>query len=119
MHTPQDRVQRLKDARTEATKEIDEYRRVKETEFKAFEASVSAACVCISHIRLILQQHAGNISIAQAAVDRETEQKLQATTAAFDANKDNVVRKLLDRVVLIEPELHRNLTKGVGGAEEQ
>lgn len=92
----------MKDARTEATKEIDEYRRVKETEFKAFEAS-----------------HAGNISIAQAAVDRETEQKLQATTAAFDANKDNVVRKLLDRVVLIEPELHRNLTKGVGGAEEQ
>jgi len=41
--SPQDRVQRLKDARTEATKEIDEYRRVKETEFKAFEASVSPA----------------------------------------------------------------------------
>ena len=35
-----DRVQRLKEARTEATKEIEEYRKLKEDEFKAFEASV-------------------------------------------------------------------------------
>ena len=59
--SPQDRVQRLKDARTEATKEIDEYRRVKETEFKAFEASVSPGSVCayihISHITTARRQH--------------------------------------------------------------
>ncbi|KAL4063108.1 V-type ATPase [Scleroderma citrinum] len=96
------RVQRLKDARSEATKEIEEYRRVKEAEFKAFEAS-----------------HAGNISNAQAAIDRETELKLQSITAAFESNKDDVVRKLLDRVVLIKPELHRNLKKAAKGAEEQ
>lgn len=36
-----DRVQRLKDARTEALKEIEEYKKAKEAEFKAFEASVS------------------------------------------------------------------------------
>jgi V-type H+-transporting ATPase subunit G len=35
-----DRVQRLKDARTEALKEIEEYKKAKEAEFKAFEASV-------------------------------------------------------------------------------
>ena len=35
-----DRVQRLKDARTEASKEIEEYKRSKELEFKAFEDSV-------------------------------------------------------------------------------
>ena len=35
-----DRVQRLKDARSEASKEIDEYRNAKELEFNAFEASV-------------------------------------------------------------------------------
>lgn len=35
-----DRVQKLKDARTEASKEIEEYKKAKETEFKKFEASV-------------------------------------------------------------------------------
>ncbi|KAF9221331.1 V-type ATPase [Gyrodon lividus] len=95
------RVQRLKDARSEASKEIEDYRREKEAEFMAFEAS-----------------HAGNTSNAQAAVDRETEVKLQAITDAFEVNKDAVVKKLLDRVVLIKPELHRNLKK-LGGSEAQ
>ncbi|KAF9245241.1 H+-ATPase G subunit-domain-containing protein [Melanogaster broomeanus] len=79
------RVQRLKDARSEASKEIEEYRREKEAEFKAFEAS-----------------HAGSTFNAQAAVDKETEWS----------------RNFLDRVVLIKPELHRNLTK-LGGAAAQ
>ncbi|KAN0088490.1 Vacuolar (H+)-ATPase G subunit domain containing protein [Tylopilus felleus] len=95
------RVQRLKDARFEASREIDEYRLAKESEFKAFEAS-----------------HAGNTTSAQAAVDRETESKLQVATDTFDANRDAVIKKLLDRVVLIKPELHRNLKK-LGGSEAQ
>ncbi|KAI5987019.1 V-type ATPase [Pisolithus albus] len=97
------RVQRLKDARSEATREIEEYRRVKDDEFKAFEAS-----------------HAGNISNVQVAVEKETDIKLQSTSEVFEARKDQVLRKLLDRVVLIKPELHRNLKKGaLGGSEEQ
>ncbi|KAH0836651.1 H+-ATPase G subunit-domain-containing protein [Lanmaoa asiatica] len=95
------RVQRLKDARSEASKEIDEYRQAKESEFKAFEAS-----------------HAGNITSAQAAVDKETEFKLQETTDTFEDNRDAVIKKLLDRVVLVKPELHRNLKK-LGGSEAQ
>lgn len=35
-----DRVQKLKDARTEALKEIEQYKKEKDAEFKAFEASV-------------------------------------------------------------------------------
>lgn len=35
-----DRVQKLKDARAEAAKEIEEYKKAKEQEFQAFEASV-------------------------------------------------------------------------------
>jgi hypothetical protein len=35
-----DRVQRLKDARAEATKDIEEYKQAKEQEFQAFESSV-------------------------------------------------------------------------------
>ncbi|KAF7309702.1 V-type proton ATPase subunit G [Mycena indigotica] len=86
------RVQKLKDARSEASKEIDEYKKAKEDEFKAFEAS-----------------HAGTTSNAQNAVDKETESSLKAITDSYTKNKDNVVKKLLDRVVLVEPELHRNL----------
>lgn len=40
-----DRVQKLKDARTEATKEIDAYKQAKDQEFKAFEASVCLAAL--------------------------------------------------------------------------
>ena len=38
--TCSDRVQKLKDARAEASKEIEAYKKAKEDEFKAFEASV-------------------------------------------------------------------------------
>ncbi|KXN86587.1 V-type proton ATPase subunit G [Leucoagaricus sp. SymC.cos] len=88
------RVQKLKDARTEALKEIEEYKKSKEAEFRAFEAS-----------------RAGTTSNAQATVDRETEVKLQEITDAYTKNKDTVIKKLLDRVVLVKPEAHRNLKK--------
>ncbi|OBZ73775.1 V-type proton ATPase subunit G [Grifola frondosa] len=88
------RVQRLKDARSEAAKEIEEYKKAKEQEFKAFEAS-----------------HAGNTQTAQLAVDKETEVKRREISESYKQNKDQVVQKLLDRVVLVKPELHRNLKK--------
>ncbi|OCH93644.1 V-type ATPase, partial [Obba rivulosa] len=88
------RVKKLKDARTEAAKEIEQYKKVKEDEFKAFEAS-----------------HAGNIQDVQAAIDKETEGKLAGVRAQYEQSKDKVVQKLLDRVVLVKPELHRNMQK--------
>ncbi|TRM60721.1 H+-ATPase G subunit-domain-containing protein [Schizophyllum amplum] len=88
------RTQKLKDARSEAAKEIEDYKKAKEAEFKSFEAS-----------------HAGTTSNAQVAVDKETEQKLQAITDTYEQHKGQVVKKLLDRVVLVKPELHRNLKK--------
>jgi hypothetical protein len=39
-HHSLDRTKRVKDARSEAQKEIDEYRAQKETEFKTFEKEV-------------------------------------------------------------------------------
>jgi V-type H+-transporting ATPase subunit G len=59
----------------------------------------------------IPNQHAGTTSNAQTAVDRETEVNLKNITDSFNKNKDHVVKKLLDRVVLVKPELHRNLAK--------
>ncbi|KAI0792119.1 H+-ATPase G subunit-domain-containing protein [Abortiporus biennis] len=88
------RVQKLKDARTQATKEIEEYRKQKEQEFKAFEAS-----------------HAGNTQNVQVAIDKETDVKRKEIAEAYKKNKEEVVKKLLDRVVLVKPELHRNLKK--------
>lgn len=86
------RVQKLKDARTQAAKEIEDYRKFKEEEFKAFEAS-----------------HVGTTQSAQTAVDQETEVKRAEISTAYQQNKDAVVKKLLERVTLITPELHRNL----------
>ncbi|EJF64249.1 V-type ATPase, partial [Dichomitus squalens LYAD-421 SS1] len=88
------RVQRLKDARSEAEKEIEEYKKTKEQEFKAFE-----------------QSHAGTTQTVQARIDKETEVKQKEIRAAYEGNKDKVVQKLLDRVILVKPELHRNLKK--------
>lgn len=59
----------------------------------------------------VITQHAGSTQTAQVAVDHETKIKLQEITDAYNKNKDQVVKKLLDRVVLVKPELHRNLKK--------
>ncbi|KAF8317118.1 V-type ATPase [Clavulina sp. PMI_390] len=88
------RVQRLKDARSEAQKEIEEYRRSKDAEFAKIE-----------------EKTRGSTQEAQTLVDRDTETRLVGVTEAFNKNKDAVVKKLLDRVVLVEPKLHRNLSK--------
>ena len=45
-YVPTDRVQRLKDARSEAAKEIEEYKKAEEQEFKAFEQSVRPITMC-------------------------------------------------------------------------
>lgn len=56
-------------------------------------------------------QRAGSTSNAQDAIDKDTEAKIATIQSAYAAQKDGVVEKLLDRVVLVKPELHRNLTK--------
>ena len=104
-----DRTQRLKDARTEASKEIEEYKHSKDREFSDFESSV---CLLLTtHVRLLTLevQYAGSTQNAQSAVDKDAEAKLQIITGAYTTYKDEVVEKLLNRVVLVEPELHRNL----------
>jgi len=88
------RVQRLKDARAEAQKEIDAYRHAKEHEFAEIEKEKKAL-----------------IDVAQQRVDKDTEAKLATVKDSFSKNKNAVVEKLLDRVILVEPKLHRNLKK--------
>ena len=104
-----DRVQKLKQARQEASKAIEEYRKAKEEEFKNFEASVCSLVSPHALSTFICAQHAGTTSNAQIAVDSDTELKLKAISESFQENKDEVIGMLLERVVLVEPQLHRNL----------
>ncbi len=60
------------------------------------------------HPRHVIQ-HEGSASSNQTTVDKETDEKLKEINQAFDKNKDAVVKKLLDRVTDVKPEVHRNL----------
>ncbi len=113
MSHPTDRVKRLKDARTEADEEILAYREAKDQEISAFQSSVSPVRIASALTQLLTTpfQHAGSTQDAQSIIDKETEEKLGQITDAYDTHKDDVLRKLLDRVVLVQPELHRNLRK--------
>lgn len=54
-------------------------------------------------------QHSGDSSSSQAEVDKATKASLEQIEASFAANSADVVKKLLDRVVQVQPQLHRNL----------
>jgi len=49
-----DRTKRVKEARDEAKKEIDEYRKAKEAEFKKFELEVPRPLSSITHLLRLL-----------------------------------------------------------------
>lgn len=53
-------------------------------------------------------QHSGDSSTSQGEVDKATEETLSKINASFDENREKVVAQLLDRVVQVNPELHRN-----------
>ncbi len=108
-----DRTQKLKDARSEAQKDIDAYRAQKEEEFKAFEGKVDYIMFqSLSNSRfLIPSQHSGATKTKQSAIDNETDEKLVVLKESYQVNKDAVVKRLLDRVLLVKTELHPNMKK--------
>ncbi|TPX39032.1 hypothetical protein SeMB42_g06508 [Synchytrium endobioticum] len=85
------RTQRLKDARTEAVKEIEALKADKNAEFVIFE-----------------KQYGGSSSDAVAKVDVETEHALTQIQEHYRTNKDTVIAKLLHAVGTVKPELHPN-----------
>ena len=104
-------MQRLKDARAEANREVEEYKRQKEQDYKAFESKVPVTMFGLSRPHTVLSQHIGSTQHSQSEVDKETNAKIYEIKLAYDDRKDTVVQLLLDRVVLVKPELHRNLQK--------
>ncbi|KAK6539528.1 H(+)-transporting V1 sector ATPase subunit G [Orbilia ellipsospora] len=85
------RVQRVKDARSEAQKEIEEYRQKKEDEFQKFEA-----------------EHTGINAQAEKDAEKEIEGKLKEIEEAGQKNRDQVIKDLIDAVTTIKPEPHVN-----------
>ncbi|CAG8575751.1 6759_t:CDS:2 [Dentiscutata erythropus] len=86
------RVQRLKEARTEAIKEIEALKARKNAEFQAFEA-----------------EHAGSSDQSVALVEAETESKLVSIKEAFENKKSGVMENLLSAVTNVQPKIHKNL----------
>lgn len=56
-------------------------------------------------------QRSGSTQTSQSAVDKDTDAKLAQIASAYAQRKNDVVKKLLDRAVLIEPALHPNFNK--------
>ncbi|KAL1990422.1 hypothetical protein VTN49DRAFT_6261 [Thermomyces lanuginosus] len=82
------RTKRIKDARTEAQREIDEYRRRKEEEFKKFEA-----------------EHTSGYKKAEEEADRDAEGQLAEIREVGKKVGDKVVEDLIAAVVDVRPEV--------------
>nr|POE79737.1 v-type proton atpase subunit g [Quercus suber] len=83
-----DRTKRVKDARSEAQKEIDDYRKQKEDEFKAFES----------------KQTSGN-KAAEEQAEKDTQKQLDDIKSIGKKTGPQVVDDLLKAVVDVRPEV--------------
>jgi V-type H+-transporting ATPase subunit G len=94
----------VKDARSEAQKEIEEYRSQKENEFKQFEAEVG--CPAIHWPRHTNERHqhtSGNKKMEEDA-NRETGAKLEEIKKVGKEKGNKVVEDLLQAVMDVHPE---------------
>jgi V-type H+-transporting ATPase subunit G len=55
------------------------------------------------------RQHSSSTSNSQSQTDAETDVKLKSIEKSFRENEEAVVKKILDRVVRVDVQLHRNL----------
>ena len=94
LKTELDRVQRLKDAKTEATKEIEALKQEKQAQFIQSE-----------------KQFSGSTDSSTVQLNLETDKKLVEIEKVYKANKDKVIEKLLSTIVTCEPLPHVNATK--------
>ncbi|KAL3897746.1 MAG: hypothetical protein SGCHY_003211 [Lobulomycetales sp.] len=86
------RIQRLKDARTEAAKDIEALKAAKNADFVAFES-----------------QYAGSSDSAVQKVDADTAVRLKENDATYSKHKPVVLEKLLKAIVAVEPKVHENI----------
>jgi len=85
------KARRLKQAKEEAQSEIEKYRLERERQFKEFEA-----------------KHMGSREDVAASIDADTITKIGSMKEYVASNKEEVIKRLLDLVCDIKPEVHRN-----------
>ncbi|XP_063423065.1 V-type proton ATPase subunit G 1-like [Mytilus galloprovincialis] len=85
------KAKRLKQAKEEAQAEIDGYRKQRDDQYKKYEKSIL-----------------GSRSDMESQIDVDTKRKLKEVEENVRKNKDIAIKKLLDFVIDIEPELHKN-----------
>ena len=86
------RIQRLKDARQEAAKDIEALKQKKNLEFTTFES-----------------QFAGSSDVAFGKVNAETQERLEQGNVTYAQNKGVVVEKLMAAIVNIQPQVRLGL----------
>ena len=82
----------MKEAKEEAAKEIEEYRKQRESQFQEKQ-----------------QKYAGSKDDFAQKMHEETQRKIQQIEAEVEANKETVIKRLLELVSDIKPELHQNI----------
>ncbi|CAO3598083.1 unnamed protein product [Absidia cylindrospora] len=87
----QHRIQRLKDARTEAAKDIEQLKAEKNAEFQQFTA-----------------QHSGQSDQSLIQVDKDTDTKVAEIQAAATENKEKAIELLLQAITNVEVAPHIN-----------
>uniref|UniRef100_A0A060TCS1 V-type proton ATPase subunit G n=1 Tax=Blastobotrys adeninivorans TaxID=409370 RepID=A0A060TCS1_BLAAD len=85
------RAQRLKAAKTDAAKEIEEYKKEKEAEFQKNE-----------------QKYSGSNQDAEKEADKQVSGQLDEVKKKAASAKDKVVKELIDAVMTPNPQLHIN-----------
>ncbi|KAJ5782121.1 hypothetical protein N7457_003895 [Penicillium paradoxum] len=83
-----DRTKRIRDAKAEAQKEIEEYKKQKEDEYKKFEA-----------------EHSSGFKVAEEEANKEAETKLQEIKVAGEKQGDKVVADLIRVTTDVKPEV--------------
>lgn len=85
------KVRRLKQAKDEATDEIERFRLERENGFKDFET-----------------KHVGSREGVASKIDADTRQRIDEMARQVTNNKERVIEELLGLVYDIIPELHKN-----------
>lgn len=88
------KARRLKQAKDEATDEIERFRSEREKAFKDFEA-----------------KHVGSREGVASKIDTETQKRINDMERQVANTKERVIEEMLDHVYDILPELHKNFQK--------
>ena len=96
-HLTTGKNQRLKEAKEEAAREIEDYRKQREQQFQDEQ-----------------KKFHGSKDDFQQKMKQETELKLKTIEGEVSAHKEEVIQQLLDLVYDIKPELHINYREGKG-----